>query len=277
MDLDTALASELLERFPDEAARTLEALPVAQREKLLSVAAVQPAAQVLRRLAAHGLGELLAQLEPERLAAMLSELEIDVAARILRHLEPERRTRVLEALDRSRARSLRTLLRHREDSAGALLDPDVLGLSASHSANTALELMRAHPAHARYNLYVVDDDQHLIGVLNLRELMLAPADAPLRQVMHPATHQIPSHADRHQIASHPGWRDVHAIPVVDADGTFLGAIRYRTLRRIETELAGLRNAANPTARALGELYATGATSLLEALTGGVQVDRGDEP
>jgi magnesium transporter len=274
VEIDAALASQLLRHHPDEAARVLETLLAEQAAAALDEAHPEISAGVLRRLAPHALDGILPALDPEALARAVSLLDTDVAARVLRRLPEALRAPVLAHLDDPLARSLRTLLRHPEHTAGALLDPDVLSLPASLDAKEAIAYVRAHPERARYNLYVTDAEQRLVGVLNLRELLLAPADAPLRELMRPATHRLPAHADRHQIAAHPGWRDVHALPVLDPGGAYLGTIRYRTLRQIEREIADAKTEGNAAARALGELYLTGASSLVEALTGG---RRGSEP
>ena len=268
VELDAALAAQLLRDHPDEAARVIETLPAAQVAAVAGEALPEIAAGVLGRLAPHALDDVLPALDPAILARALTELDTDVAARVLRRLPEEQRPGVLAHLDDALSRSLRTLLRHAEDTAGALLDPDVLSLPATLDAKEALAYVRSHPERARYNLYVTDAEQRLVGVLNLRELLLAPADAPLPDLMKPAKHRLPAHADRYQIASHPGWQDVHALPVLDRDGAYLGTIRYRTLRQIEREIAGAKTEGNTAARALGELYATGASSLIEALMGG---------
>lgn len=267
MELDAALAAGLIQNHPDEAARVVENLSAESAAGVLAELPPEAGRELLCRIGAHGLDALLPRLEPGPLARMLEDAGADTAARILRRLPEERREQVLEALPERTVAALRVLLRHPEDSAGALLDPDVLSLSAELTAEQALAQVRTHPERARYNLYVTDAEQRLLGALNLRELLLAPADAKLRSVMQPATHRLSARADRHQIAAHPGWRDVHALPVVDESGAYLGAIRYHTLRRIEEELDQADTGAGTTARALGELYATGASSVLQAFTG----------
>jgi CBS domain-containing protein len=84
-----------------------------------------------------------------------------------------------------------------------------------------------------YYLYVVDRTGRLVGVLNLRELMLAPGDATLGAVMRPATARLTALDGVGAVVVHPGWRALHALPVVDAGGRFVGAIRYETIRRLE--------------------------------------------
>jgi magnesium transporter len=264
MDLDAQLAMGLLQHHPPEAAAVLETLPPEDAAAVLVEAAPPIAAAVMACIAPQPCGAILSHLDATALAAIATRLEPGDAARVLRRAGKATLEAVLAQLPARTARSLRTLLRYEPNTAGALLDPDVLALPVELSVKEALGRIRENPEHARYNVYVVDRGQLLVGVLNLRELLTAPPQAPLRA-------RLPGHADRRQIVSHPGWRLVHALPVVDELGVYLGAIRFHALRRIEQELSGTTADRGATARALGELFATGAASLVEAVTGGSEV------
>jgi magnesium transporter len=136
----------------------------------------------------------------------------------------------------------------------------------------AVDRVREAAGEARYNLYVVDRDQLLVGVVNLRELLMAEPGAPLSSLMKTAVHRLSARADRPTVVSHPGWRLVHALPVVDERGRYLGAVRYRTMRRLEEGLRNDGTEEGATARALGGLLRAGASAVLEALVSSVPSD-----
>jgi len=275
MDLQVELATRLLEEHPAEAARALETLAADDVASALAEAEPTAAGRVLRHMARHALPGILAAIGPEALAAIASRLDVDVVARLLRPLSEEARRDVYRQLPASTARSVRAMLGYPEQSAGALMDPEVLALPAEISVKDAIARIREHPQMVRYNVYVTDDEGRLAGVLNLREILLAVPGASLRAIMNPALHRIGASEDRHSIAQHPGWHTVHALPVVDGRGVYLGAIRYRTLRRIERELRGDAQDFGTTALALGDLFATGATGLVTALTALAGREKGD--
>jgi len=266
MDLETELARETLRAHPLEAAAALERVAAEDAAALLDRVGPALAAAALQRMAAPVAVAVLACAAPGRAAEWIAALPLDLGAIFLRRLGVPAREAIVAALPAARARALGALLRFPEQSAGALMDPEVLALPQDQSAGEALALVRSNPAHARYNLYVVDREQRLVGVLNLRELLLADPRAPLAGSMRREVHRLAADADRHAIVSNPGWREVHALPVVDANGLFLGALRYRTLRRLEEELRGARPEEGATARALGELFRTGAAGVLEAIS-----------
>lgn len=265
MQLERRLARHLIHVHPERAAAVLERIGAAEAQRLLAGVGPEDAAGVLRRTSLHFSADALFALGPSRTSQILETLALDAAARLARRLEDGFREEVLRRLRTRTARALRTLLRFPDRTAGALMDPEVLALPQDLTAREALARVRSEPERARYNLYVVDREQRLVGVVNLRELFLAPTRSRLCDFMVREPARLPAQADRAALIRHPGWREVHALPVVDDEGVYLGAVRYRTLRDLEGELlSGVGTDADAPA-ALGELFAAGAAGLLDAL------------
>ncbi len=268
MELQESLSTTLVGHHPEDAAAVLEAWPVRDAAQLLTALRPEAAAGVLARMAPAQAAALLGRLDSARASALVAALGLDRAAFLVRRLGAETRAALLEALPAERARPLGLLLRFPPGSAGGLMDPQVLALPEDLRAEQALARLRETPENALYNLYVLDRDQRLVGVMNLRELLLAPPEASLGAVMRTPVQHLRADTERHAIVAHAGWREVHSLPVVDEAGRFLGAIRYRTLRRVEEELRGAETAPGaPTAQALGDLFWTGVAGLLEAVAG----------
>lgn len=267
MNLESQLANELVRRYPARAASVLDRMPQQGAAGVLADASAAAAAAVVARMSPHPALDVFEQLDVGAAAAILGELEQDVASRLARRLAEDRREAVFAALPARIRHRLRTLLNFSENTAGALMDPEVLALAGDLTCEQAMARVRAVPDQARYNLYVVNREQELIGVVNLRELLLAPANETLSDVMVRDPVRLQADADRSIVISHPGWKRVHSIPVVDDRGVYLGAVRYRALRRLEEELVGAAVKDANTSEALGEVFASGASGLLDALTG----------
>lgn len=265
MAVETELAMGVLAAHPLEAARVLERLSPDEAAVPLAVAEPRVATACLRAMHAPAAAEVLGALDAGRAAGIVEVLPSDVASVCLRRLDDAHREGILSQLGSRRARSLRSLLRFAPNTAGALMDPDVLALPVDLTVAEATARVRTAAQQARYNVYAVDRDHRLVGVFNLRELLIADPEARLSSIARPDPHRLQAEADRHAVVSHPGWREVHALPVVDRSGVYVGAIRYRMLRRLEEELRGGAPESGATARALGDLFRTGATSLLEAV------------
>ena len=266
MKLYKELAGGLLAAHPLDAARALESLPEDETLVVLAEAPAAHAAETLRCMAPDRAAWVLANLDRDRAVALVEHLGSDLAANILRRTEESARTALIGALEPGAGRALRSLLRFPEGTAGALMDPNVLALPGDLSAEDALAHMRRSPENVRYNLYVVDRDQRLVGVLNLRELLLARRKQSLESIAHTDVLWLPAEADRHEIRTHPAWHDARSVPVVDEHGTYLGAVRYQTLRTLEEELRESEpDSAGQTVEALGDLYATGIACVFGAL------------
>jgi len=270
MTLVRQMADRVLAKYPGRAATILERVGEDESVRLLARGGVEGVATILQRLSPQFATDVLRRLAPERAAGALAELPVDTAARLVRRLGEGEREPLLARLEARRARSLRAMLRFPEGTAGALMDPDVLALPQELTAREALARVRQAAELARYNLYVVDAQQRLVGALNLRELLIARGRLPLSALMTPEPHRVPATADRATVLAHPGWRDVHALPVVDDSGAYLGAIRYRTLRELEEELLAPRGADADTSAAFGDLIQAAAGGLLDALAGTTQ-------
>jgi len=266
MTLENRIANELVRKHPGRAASVLERVGAKEGARVLRRAPVAEAAALLERLSPQQAADILDELADDRVAALFEELPSGVASRLARRLREGRAEAVLEALPPRAARGIRALIRFPEHSAGALMDPNVLALPENFTAREALERVRGAPEQARYNLYVVDPEQKLVGAVNLRELFLAKPAVKLSDLMVRGPIALQASADRSVVVSHPGWKEVHSLPVVDETGAYLGAVRYRTLRELEDLLFRHGHRDADAQAALGELFSAGASGLLDALT-----------
>lgn len=260
------LSEAFLARHPDDAARVIEAFGERDAARVLGRVTVAAAAEAMARIAPHDAGRLLTELGVERAAAILDHLEIQDAAAILRTLQPSEQSPLLAALGADEAQPISLLLMYPEGTAGAYMDPRVLSIPADITVDQAQQRVRVRHERSLYYLYVVDRDKELLGVVNLRELFVAPKNTAIAAIMRRSVARVSASARRNAIVMHPRWRELHTLPVVDDAGRFIGAIRYRTFRRLETESAreGKRKHPLTVAASLTNLYALGVHSILSA-------------
>lgn len=274
MSLVRKLAQRAIETYPTQATTVLERLDQAKVIAAVERGSVASAATIVERLSPQFATAVVSGVPPATAARILDALPADAATRVVRRLAEALQDDLLARVDAGRARSIRSTLQFREGSAGALMDPDVLALPGELSVRDSLRRLRKAPELARYNLYVVDETQRLVGAVNLRELMLARGSHLLVDVMARDPHRVAATADAASVLAHPGWKSVHALPVVDAAGAFLGAIRYRVLRRLEEDQLAARSQDVDTGAAFGQLLSVGARGLLDAVSGAAERDAG---
>lgn len=281
MDLEAVLLARFALAHPTQAARLLESIPVPDVAAVLGELPTEASVELLSCLNPLSAAGSLELVNVEHAARDLSATRLDAAGAILRAMRPGPRSAVLEVLEPEVRRRLLRLLRYSEGTAGALMDPEVLSVTESALTGEALERLRRSPQRALYYIYVVDDAQKLVGVVNIRELIEAPPEQPLGLRAIRPVESLPARARSESILAHPAWRRFHALPVVDPDGRFVGVIRYESIRQLEARLLGqgIDDYGAETASALGELYALGLRGLFEwgatALLGSAE-SKGDQ-
>jgi magnesium transporter len=271
MSTDLAVCHAFVEMHPADAARVLERLAVADVAALFAQTPAASAAVVVAQMTPAAASDCLTAMEPSGAAAIVDRLPTDAAADLLRRMADANRTDLLSRLSPAEAAALRSVLAYPPDCAGAFMDPRAQAVPDDVTVADALARIRRAPHHLLYYVYVIDRSRRLAGVLDLRELMLARPGQVLADTMRRPVASVPASATRAALVAHPGWRDFHALPVVDRDSTFVGAIRYQTLRALEDaagQRAGARDAM-AAAFALGELYWLGLTGVLEGVASAI--------
>lgn len=259
MNLEQQLLAQFATEHPAEVASALAAM--SHREAALVIGDLGPAtaAGLLHCLPSLSAALALEQLSVEEAAAILIAVRLDIAASILRATPSERRTAVIACFPSRLQAAISNLLIYAEDTAGALMDPEVLTAFEQEPVCQVLERLQRNPEHAFYYLYVVANDQRLVGVVNMRELMSARPDASLASVCTRNVASIAASATWQTAVGHPAWGSVHALPVVDETGRFVGVLRYEIVRALERRQASdaLTDSGLQTASALGEVFGLG--------------------
>jgi magnesium transporter len=223
------LAEEFIRLYPGEAAARLESCtPDATAEFLGSVDDAS-AGRVLGRLTPDFAGRVLKETEPVEAGVLVAQLGLTEAATLLSRLEPELRDGLLETQKSSRASALREQLSYPANTAGALMDPDVLALRPEMTVLAALERLRNFRYKRIHRVFVTDSDQHLLGSVRLRDLAVAEPSATLQSLLLIQPTGVPVTAGREEVVEGLTRARTSSLPVVDFEGRLVGVIRHDTL------------------------------------------------
>ncbi|WP_371362606.1 magnesium transporter [Sporomusa rhizae] len=170
--------------------------------------------------------EIITQMDQEQASDLLEDMPPDEAADILGELPDEKSQELLSLMESDDAEEVQELMNYPDDTAGALMTTEYIGLSAKISAEEAIERIRqmAPTAETIYYIYVLDDKETLLGALSLRELILASPQAALDGIMHEKVIYV-RHDDSHRkVADIIHKYGLLAVPVVDEQNAMLGII-----------------------------------------------------
>ena len=220
------VAAAVIEAEPHDAARVLSALTA---ERAAEVAPLMDAGQVARAMV---------EMDPERAAAVVDAMPADAAAAVLSELSPDDRVDILgelgeakhdelvAGLDAEDRREVMALEQYEPDTAGGIMTTEVTSLYEYLSVGDAIDQLRSlsETLEQMFYVYVIDQRGHLVGVLSMRDMILARPDRILRDIMIGGVRSLPADMDQEEVARL--FRRYHylAMPVVDKQNRLVGLI-----------------------------------------------------
>jgi Mg2+ transporter MgtE len=218
--------TKLADLHPADLADILEQLDIEEAGAMLDRLDNETAADTLNEVTYPRQTEILSELEPERASDLLGRMPPDDAADILEEMPYEEAERLLSLMSASNARSIRDLLRYGAETAGGIMTTQVLALSQESTVEDALTYLRQHSKHLEmiYYLYVVDGEQHLQGVVSLRQIVTAEPATRIASLMDPDVIKVQIDTDQEEVARIIAKYDLLAVPVVDTEHHLKGLI-----------------------------------------------------
>jgi magnesium transporter len=170
--------------------------------------------------------ELLAALQPEQAADIVDELEDDDAADLISELPADQARRILAYVaDRA---DIERLLIYDEDTAGGRMTATVVAVREDATAALAIEEIRrqAEEIDDFYQIFCVDRDFRLVGVLPLQRVVIAKPDVSVADIMEPSPATITPDVDQEAVARLLARYNVPSLPVVNSEGKLIGRVTF---------------------------------------------------
>ena len=218
-----ALVREL---HPADAALLLESLPEGERDIVWSQLDPLSVAEVLAEADDAVRASHMRHMAPQALAAVAQEVDPDDAADILQDLPEPVADEVLQAMDEQHRERLEAVLAYPEDTAGGLMNVDVLTVRADVTLETVLRYLRRRgEIPERTNrLFVVDRENAYVGMLRLADLLISDPDDSVELHIIDERDPILATMASHEVARLFEQRNLISAPVVDEAGKLIGRI-----------------------------------------------------
>jgi len=229
---------KLARMHPADIADVAERLSARQRHAIFTTLNDEVAADTLQEMDPEDQVDILERLDPERAADILEEMDPDEAADLLADLSEERAEALLEKMDDDDAEEVEELLAYRENTAGGLMTTEYVTVTSDLTALESIERIRSLEPNAEsiYYIYVVDRHENLIGVLSLRDLIVAPTTQPVVDFMNREVISVSLDTSDRDVAEVIRKYNLLAVPVVDVDDHLEGIITVDDV--METLLTG---------------------------------------
>jgi magnesium transporter len=191
----------LVEEYPDSAGAVLVELEPQQQQAVLEA------------------------LAPQKIARVLSHMSVDDAVSLVDSLPPELQEKLLEIVDLRDLAELQTHLTFGDDTAGRLMDTGYLALHEETTIAEAIaEVQRSSELDNVFYLYVVDMENHLVGVTSLRQLLLSRPEKTLGEVMTRSLIKVHTDTDQEEVAQLAARYSLLAVPVTDDSNHLAGIV-----------------------------------------------------
>ena len=218
IDPATAVMDELVDRWAklprNERTAAFHDLPRGQQDDFFLM------------LSAHDQAELLRALPEDERRLWVRLLAPDDAADVLKHVDDHERPGLLALLDEPTRKEVNALLAFREDEAGGRMNPRFARIRPDVPVDEAIAYLRRQAAHLRTvdYAYVLDQEQHLLGVVSLRQLFLADPKKLVREIMRTDVISVYEDMDQEQVARVIRRNRLLAVPVLDQQQCMQGIV-----------------------------------------------------
>lgn len=181
---------------------------------------------------------VFSQIGDEEITSLLERMPPDEAAWLLDDLSTRRLKRILDLLDPKKAARIREVYKHDRHSAGRLMTNEFFAFHMNTTIAEVAAFIRDNPGiDLTRRIFVLDDDDELVGYVPARNLIVNPPYVPIRQIMRPVLHQVDAEDSRDEVVDLVERYKVPALPVVDGRNRLLGVITYERVVEAMEEIA----------------------------------------
>jgi magnesium transporter len=219
---------KLNELHPADIAEILGDLGPRLAGQLIQQMEVGKIADTLEELETDFQAEVLETFPDERAADIVEKMEPDEAADLLNELEPEKRQDILNLMEKEEKEEVQELLAHGENTAGGLMTTKYVTVPPGLTAGEGLERLRhseaSKEAETIYYVYITNGDDRLLGVVSLSDLVLAPPETLIDEIMHHDPIFVKLDAPRDEVLEAIGRYNLLAVPVVNEENQLQGIV-----------------------------------------------------
>ena len=220
------ISLQLQEMRPSEIAHSIESLPPKERRLIWSLLDTSTEGEILAELHDEIQQELMAEIKSDELVEIISDLEIDELVDILQNLPKVKVESVLSKIARRDSERIRTVLEYSEDSAGGLLNTDVISVRPRHSLEVVMRYLRSKKElpNNTDKIFVVSRDDKYLGELPVSKLLVSEPRLTVRELMETEVKPIAADTNDKEVAKLFEQNDWVSAPVVDEEMKLLGRI-----------------------------------------------------
>lgn len=211
---------------PADLAEIISEASQRERTAIFGSLDVETAAEALHELEPSVQADIIDDMAKEKASDILEQMPPDEAADVLGDLPEAKAQELINLMEKDEAEDVQELLEHEEDTAGGLMTTEYLAFPPDMTVDDAIRELRleAPDVETVYYLYITDDEERLLGVLSLKNLILARPESPLQDIMRAPIKSLTLDAERKDVAEFISKYNLLAAPVVDENNVLRGIV-----------------------------------------------------
>ncbi|MDA3904283.1 MAG: magnesium transporter [Desulfuromusa sp.] len=213
---------------PADTALAVSRLTVAEQNRLFTLLRPEDAADVIEDISDTQAADIIDDLAPQQAAAILEELDSDHVADLLGELDEDDANAIIEQMATEEAEEARLFLNYAPNTAGGLMVSEYLDYHHDQKVQDVLDDLQANrEEYADYDVqyvYVTNDENHLMGVLRMRDLLFPKRTAKLGKLMISNPYRVSADASLDDLRNFFEEHNLFGVPVVDAESRLLGVV-----------------------------------------------------
>ena len=225
---------------PRDISSVLDELDLDSAKYVLDLLNDETAANIINELDPDVRSKFLKNIDPEKINKMLDNLETDDAVDIINELPVKLREEIIAGIENEeRAAYIIDLMRYEEDCAGGLMAKELVKANLNWNVVQCIDEIRRQAENVQkiYSVYVVDDNDILLGRTSLKRIILATNKTLIRDIYETEIISVETYMDQEEVVSIMRKYDLDAVPVVNGKGKLVGRITLDDIVDVMAEMA----------------------------------------
>jgi magnesium transporter len=222
---DDRLTDALADAHAADVSSVMRELDLSDRVRVFRLLAPEHAGDVLSELDDQTLLDLVGVLDEHEISRILDHMPTDHVVEVVEDLPREQAEKILDLMEEEKSEEVHELLEYGEGTAGRLMSTTLVAVHEGFTVAQAIEHIRKSASgDDAFYLYVIDDHEHLVGLVPLHRLLTADPATPVRLIRDEDVESVSVDTDQEEVARLVQRYNLRAVPVVDGSHRLLGTI-----------------------------------------------------
>ena len=219
------LSLHFLKHHPKDAARVLERFDSEQLAEYFNQQPAVTIAKIFRFMTPAKTVSCLVLMDVNIAAKILEDFSIERSSTLLRRMQPDIRLKIIRAMATLYANMIKLVIRFPEDTVGRFISPNVYTVLDTMYVKDILSNVKDSVEQVRSEIFVVNDKQRLVGLVYIKDLLVADSNIPIKKIMRSAPQALSARSRLAHVQHNTEWKYNELLPVIDTNGLFIGVLK----------------------------------------------------